>query len=112
MLTVVAVSFIISYLMILWYRTNAFVEYVNLLKLSKWFHVADYAELQRAGYGGNYVSFLAEYYSDKFFVRLVTCSLCLSFWAGGISALFLGSLGGLLCPPLILFFFSLFNRML
>jgi hypothetical protein len=112
MVTVAAVSFVLGYLMLLWLRTDAFVEYMNLLKLDNWLHISEYNELHRAGYGGNYPMFLAEYYKDKFFVRLVTCPLCLSFWTGILSALYIDSFGGILCAPLILFFYLLFNKML
>jgi hypothetical protein len=112
MLTIAAVSFALGYLVLLWFRTDAFVEYMNLLKLSKWFRVNEYNELHRAGYSGNYPMFLSEYYKDKFFVRLATCPLCLSFWIGIVAALYIDSFGGLLCAPLTLFFYLLFTKML
>ena len=111
MFTVVAVSFTLAYLMILWFRTNAFVEYMNLLRLSNWFHIHEYVQLEREGYHGNYPMFLAEYYKDKFFVRLVTCPLRVSFWVGLGAALYIDSLNGLLCAPLILFFYFIFNKL-
>lgn len=112
MFTIAAVSFTLGYLILLWFRTDAFVEYMNLLRLSRWFHVAEYNQLRRDGYGGNFVTFLAEYYHDKFLVRLLICPLCLSFWSGIISALYMDSFHGLLCSPLILFSYLLFTKML
>ena len=112
MCTVVTVSFVLGYLILLWLKTDAFIEYMNLLKLNNWFYIAEYNQLHREGYSGNYPDFLFEYYRDKFFVRLVTCPLCLSFWTGLVSALYIDSFGGLLCAPLILFSYLLFHKML
>lgn len=112
MLTIAAVSFTLGYMMLLWLKTDAFVEYMNLLRMGNCLHINEYNELHREGFGGNYVEFLLEYYRDKFFVRLATCPLCLSFWLGIISALYIDSITALLCAPLILFSYLLFNKML
>lgn len=109
---IAAVSLVLGYLMLLWLRTNAFVEYMTLFRLESMFHVAEYNELHKHGYGGNYTEFLIEYYNDKFIVRLLTCPLCLSFWTGIVAALYIDAIGGLVCAPLILFFYLLFNKML
>jgi hypothetical protein len=112
MFTVASVSLCLGYLMLVWLRTNAFVEYTTLLKMERFFHVAEYNELHKHGYGGNYVDFLVEYYNDNFFVRLSSCPVCLSFWLGAFSALALDSFSAIVGAPLILFFYLLFNKML
>lgn len=112
MCTIAAVAFMLGYLIFLWLKTDAFAEYMNLLKLNNWLRLDEYNQLHREGYSGNYPDFLVEYCRDKFLVRLVTCPLCLSFWTGCASALYIDSFSGLLCAPLILFSYLLFNKML
>ena len=112
MLDLIIVSIVLSYFLLVWFRTNAFVEYINILKLSRFFCVSEYNELHRNGYDGNYVSFLYEYYKDYFLVRLISCPVCVSFWLGVFFSIIYGSFLGLLVSPLMLFFYLLFNKML
>lgn len=85
-------------------------EYAQLFGIT-FFHIEECAELQKNGYGGNYIDFLFEYYHDSFFVRLASCAVCLSFWLGLLSCLFLG-ISGFLVMPLTLFFYLIFNKLL
>jgi hypothetical protein len=94
-----------------WLRTDAFVEYLQLFKLARFFHIAEYSRLHSEGYGGTYTDFLAEYYSDNFLVRLVVCPVCLSFWLGFFTTPWLG-IYGFIVSPLILFFYLIFNKLL
>ena len=110
MFKIVSVALCLSYLLVVWLRTNAFVEYMQLCKLSRFFHIAEYSKLHSEGYGGNYVDFLAEYYSDKFAVRLLICPVCLSFWLGVLTLPWLG-LCGFNVSPLVLFFYLIFTKL-
>ena len=112
MLDVACIAFVLSYLLVVWLRTNAFAEYVQLFHMTRFFHVADYLRVQHDGYTGNYVDFLAEYYHESFFVRLLVCPVCLSFWLGVSSVSFIGLLHGLCVAPVVLFFYLLFNKLL
>ena len=110
MLNVIFVALVMAYFLIVWLNTNAFVEYLTIFRLERFFYVEQYNELQRQGYEGNYINFLREYY-DSFFVRLLSCPICLSFWIG----LFLTSCSGpfgLVASPLTLFFYLVLNKML
>lgn len=99
--------------MLLWFKTNAFIEYMNLFNLNRFIpRVEEYNEVHRNGYGDNFTDFLREYFYDKFLVRLVTCPLCLSFWLGTLSAVYMDAISGFLCAPLILFSYLVFNKML
>jgi hypothetical protein len=111
-MNVFSVSFLLSYLLILWFRTNAFVEYINLFRLSSLFFVTEYNKLRSEGYGDLYVDFLHEYYKDFFIVRLVSCPICLSVWLGILCCVFYGVQSGCLVAPLTLFFFSVFNKII
>jgi hypothetical protein len=85
---------------------------MQLFKLTGFFHVSDYYKLQAEGYGGSYVDFLAEYYHDLFFVRLVICPVCLSFWLGVFACVCVDMPYGFCTAPLTLFFYLLFNKLL
>lgn len=112
MINAASIAFFLAYLLVVWLKTNAFVEYIRLFQLTRLFHVSDYLKLQGDGYGGSYIDFLAEYYYDSFFVRLFICPVCLSFWIGLVAALVTGFNEGLCVAPLVLFFYLLFNKLL
>jgi hypothetical protein len=112
MLTIAGIALLCGYFILVWLRTDAFVEYINLLRLSRFFHIYEYNALHAEGYAGNYTSFLFEYYHDNFFVRLVCCPVCLSFWLGLFVCLGLGSCAAAISSPLMLFFYLVFNKML
>lgn len=114
MFTLACISLTLGYLVLVWLRTNAFVEYMTLCGLSKFFHISEYNKLHDEGYAGSYTDFLYEYYQSQFFVRLVCCPVCLSFWLGLFTGLCVATqlIAVLVAAPLILFFYLVFNRML
>lgn len=105
------VALILSYFLLVWLRTDAFAEYMLLFRITRFFHIKEYKQIRADGYDGNYIDFLAQYYNDKFFVRLLSCPICISFWLGVFCAFFWG-LDGLVMAPLILSFYLLFNRLM
>jgi hypothetical protein len=107
-----AVAFVLAYFMVIWLKTNAFIEYMTLFRLEIYFHIGEYNSLHKEGYGGNYVDFLFEYYRDSFLIRLLSCPVCLSFWLGAIAALFVPVVQAGLIASLTLFFYLVFNRLL
>jgi hypothetical protein len=106
------VSILLSYALLVWRRTDAFAEYCNLFKIKNTFCLKEYHEIKQNGYDGNYADFLQEYYSDKFIVRLATCPICLSFWLGLFCVLISGNILSVVCGPLALFGYLLFNKLL
>ena len=58
-------------LLIIWFKTDGFVEYFKVFRISKWLNVDDF-EL-------TYHSYLRQYHNN-FWVRLITCPICLSCW--------------------------------
>lgn len=112
MSNIASVSLILAYFLLVWLRTNAFVEYMTLLKLGRFFRIDEYNDIQKNGYGGLYMEFLYSYYHDRFLVRLFSCPVCLSFWAGISLVVFLGTIDAMVGAPLILFFYLLLNKML
>lgn len=108
-LNILGFSLLVSYALVIWFKTNAFVEYLTLFKLGRFFYIFDYNEIVQNGYGGTYTEFLREYYHDYFVVRLVTCPVCFGFWLG--LPFLLLSPTYLLVLPLGLFFYGLFNKL-
>lgn len=109
---IIIVAFLFSYVLLVWFRTNAFVEYMNLMKFSIFLKIDEYNKLHKEGYDDLYVDFLHLYYRDFFIVRLVTCPVCVSFWIGVIFWLCTLDFNYLLISPLTLLFYLLFNKML
>jgi len=103
-------SILLGYVLFVWFRTNVFVEYVNLFRLSHFFYVADFNKLTTDGYNGSYLEFLKEYYYEQFFVRLVSCPICLGFWLSLIVVVFLNC--SVLLIPFTLCFYGFFNKLL
>ena len=75
-------SFVALYVLILvvWFKTEAFVEYAKLLGMS-WGWIKEYDFVRQADPKITYHKFLREYH-DSFLVRLVTCPVCASIWLG------------------------------
>lgn len=87
------IAFLISILLFLWNHTNFFVEYCELLGLDYLFKIGDYinynenGEESGLGFGSSsseptsigYLEYLLLKH-DCFFVRLITCPICLAVW--------------------------------
>jgi hypothetical protein len=106
------VAFSLAYFLVVWYRTDALVEYANLLRFNFIFRLQEYNNLKREGYEGVYIDFLKEYYYDYFIVRLLSCPICFSFWLGLVLSFIFPFLEAVFSIPFILFFYLLFTRML
>lgn len=112
MIQAASIALGLSYFLVVWLKTNAFVEYMHLFRMTRFFHVKDYLKIQADGYGGSYTEFLAEYYYESFFVRLIICPVCLSFWLAVLTSFFVGVSTAICIAPLVLFFYLLFNKLL
>jgi hypothetical protein len=82
--------FIIAQIMVLWFESEFVVEYARLLKLNNsvsFFKRFDKQE--REGSPLNFKEFLTQNY-NSFFIRLITCPICLSAWLGFIGSIIVG----------------------
>lgn len=70
--------FLFTFLLIIWFNTEAFVEYIRLFKL-KWFKIDEYLNTKETDFTLTYHSFLLQKYNN-FFTKLITCPFCLNFW--------------------------------
>ena len=69
--------FFIAFILLIWLKTEAILEYAKLLGLSSVFKVEDFQ--QRDIIELSYPQFLLVNY-DNFITRLVNCPICLGFW--------------------------------
>lgn len=86
---ILIISLSIAYLTYIWLNTDFFIEYVSLLKLNKYnlFYSQDYFEyinpkniaLETDRINLSYLQFIQRTHNN-FFVRLISCPLCLSLW--------------------------------
>lgn len=71
--------FIIISILVLWFNTDAFIEYVKLFKLP-FFKVNQYMLYkEEKDCSVDYHTYLLLKHNN-FFVRLITCPICLTFW--------------------------------
>lgn len=75
---IIHIIFLFTMLLVIWFNTEAFVEYSHLLKI-KWFKVKDYLIAKETDFTLTYHSYLLQKY-NSFFTRLITCPFCLNFW--------------------------------
>lgn len=92
---------LIAMLLLIWFRTEAFIEYCKLFHITNISFYEDY-ELKKAEDARlTYLTYLRQYHNN-FFTRMITCPICLSFWISVIICVFnitlipISMMGGLL----------------
>ena len=103
------IIFFQSLFLIIWFETDAFVEYCRIIKpLCKWFKIKEFDEAYNNDFELTYHLFLRKTYNN-FFVRLITCPICVSIWLSIVL-----SINDIIKMPMIciisLFIYYLFNR--
>ena len=105
---------IISLILLVWFRTDAWVEYCRLFGWDAISFYRDFDIQRQSDITLTYHIYLRRYH-DCFFVRLITCPICLSIWLGlfatgiltAVGLVFLGILSALTIAinfPLIVIF--------
>jgi hypothetical protein len=82
-LETIFISSVVALVLIIWFHTEAFLEYAGLIGGSRFFHIDDFRKEQaKIEYPAPHMDFIQYLlnYRDSFFVRLITCPICLSFW--------------------------------
>lgn len=77
----------IALILLIWFRTDAWLEYTKLLRLNSLSFYKDYEEKQKDDPLLTYPIFLRRY-KNCFMVRLITCPICLAVWFGMWCAIF------------------------
>lgn len=72
--------------MVVWYNSTAIVEYGRICRL-KCLKIDKFDEAYKNDFELTYLLYLRRYH-DCFFVRLITCPICLGFWLSLIGCLF------------------------
>ena len=82
-------TFITVVIMYVWFETEAFVEYLAAFNLG-WltFGLASYKEKKEAMPMVDYHTFLLMEYPDSFFIKLITCPVCLIVWVAPLISFF------------------------
>ena len=65
--------------LIIWFETDAFVHYCELLRLDFAFGIVEYKNSMLYE-GMDYLDYLRIKYPNSFVIKLITCQLCLSIW--------------------------------
>ena len=63
----------------IWFKSDAFQEYSKFFHADGFFLVRAFKEKQKKDLALDYHSYLGRYH-DSFFVKLITCPICLSVW--------------------------------
>lgn len=78
---------LIAILLLIWFRTDAWIEYCRLFHLNIISFYKDFDIKYKEDVSLTYLNYLRRYH-DCFFVRLITCPICLAVWLGIIFSLF------------------------
>ena len=78
-MSIIVVALAVAYLLEVWFETKAFIEYCRQLGVRKWY-VGEY--LEGICDHLSYPEFLVEHHGEEFWVKLVTCPICLAPLAG------------------------------
>jgi hypothetical protein len=78
-------------LLLIWFRSEAWVEYCKLFKLNYISKYKEYDEVKKEDVRIDYHTFLKNEYNN-FFVRLLTCPICFSVWSSLIVCITSGSI--------------------
>jgi len=81
-------SFFNTLALLIWFKTNAFIEYFKYFPFINKI-IKKYDDSCKAGLDIGFINFLKLNY-DSFFIRLATCPFCINFWFSIITAFFVG----------------------
>ena len=82
-LETIFISSVVTLALIVWFKTEAFLEYATAIGGGRFFHIDSFREEQsKIEYPAPHMDFIQYLlsYHDSFFIRLITCPICLSFW--------------------------------
>lgn len=90
MSVILIASCLIALILLIWFRTDAWLEYTKLLHLNFIAFYKDFEEKKKGDEFLTYHLYLRRYH-DCFLVRLMTCPICIAVWLGiccGLSTYF------------------------
>lgn len=81
----------VALLLLVWFKTDALIEYLELTHLTSLFYADEYLKVRSGSPTLSYHEFLLEFY-NCFLTRLITCPICFSVWVGIFVGLCSGSI--------------------
>jgi len=104
---------LITLILLMWFKTDAFSVYTKLLKLDNVFHVKEWDEFKNTkDCTVTYHQFLKMKSPNGFWTKLITCPICVSVWLSSVSFIFIGLNGvPVVCICSILLYFLITKLM-
>ena len=84
-MTIAVCITIIALILVIWFRTDAWLEYTRLFRLNFLSFYKDFDAKYKEDVSLQYLPYLRRYH-NCFFVRLITCPTCIAVWLGIICA--------------------------
>lgn len=84
-------SSVVALVLIIWFRTEAWVEYCRLFKFNFLSFYKDYDAKKKNDVTLTYHGYLRQYH-NCFQVRLLTCPICVAVWIAMMSVFLMGAL--------------------
>ncbi len=84
-------SSVVALFLVIWFRTEAWVEYCRLFKLNRISHYKDYDEKKKNDVALTYHGYLRQYH-NCFQIRLLTCPICVAIWLAMLNVLLFGKI--------------------
>lgn len=67
------------FLLIIWFKTDAFIEYAKVVRIQRWLFIDDFEKKRAEDFELTYHLYLRQH-RNCFLSRLVTCPICLTSW--------------------------------
>ena len=110
-MSIIIGSSIISLILLIFFRTDGFLEYTRLFHLNFLSFYKDYDAKYKEDVSLTYLQYLRQYH-NCFFIRLITCPICLAIWLGIIPLIFTSLPLVPVCIVGGLLLFSIIDRLL
>ena len=110
-------SLAVAFIIVVWKETDAFIEYSELLKLDGFLKVKEYKQSLKVWKKleppfKDFPSYLAYIYPNSFFIKIITCPICLATWLSLVSVLVWGLVYWLAISFLSSFLYFLMVRLI
>ncbi len=102
----------VALILLVWFNSDAFIEYATFFGLEKFFGIDTYRYKLLGNPTIDWIRYLSENY-NSFFIKLITCPLCLSLWVTVVACYLTDSLILIpICNLLSLVFYKLSAKLM